>query len=421
MLTSLFTAVSGMSANGAALDVIGDNIANQNTIGFKQSSVTFGDVLSSTISGNSQVGRGVMLTSVKPQFTQGSFQSTANVLDMAIEGDGMFMVNQGTSRYYTRAGQFMLDRTGNIVNPDGLSLQGYLADAAGNITGTVGDLTVAATQSPANATTLTNLSVNLDASAPVSAAWAYVGGTTALPPQAQFASSTTATVYDSLGGPHQVTAFFNKTGVNAWTAHYVYTDAAGNYQNAGAQNIAFNTSGAMTADNDAVIPFVWGGGAANGAITFDFGTSIAEGGTGLDATTQYSAPFSVLNLNQDGYSAGSLKNVSISQNGTITGLFTNGQSRSVGQLALARFVSATNMSKLGRNLYGESFDSGAPIVGAPDTSGVGKVLSNSLELSNVDLAEQFVKMISSQRGFEANSKSISTADELLQVLVNLKR
>lgn len=421
MLTSLYTAISGMSANGRALDVIGDNIANQNTVGFKQSTVSFGDVLSQTISGSSQVGRGVQVTGVQPMFTQGSFESTTNVLDLALEGEGLFMVNDGPTRYYTRAGQFSLDRTGNIVNPDGLTLQGYLADAAGNITGVVGDLTVAATQSPANATTLTNYAINLDASEPVAAAWAYVSGTVNPPLPAQYNSSTTVTVYDSQGGAHPVNVYFAKTAANAWTAHYVYTDAAGLFQEAGTQNLTFNTSGALTADNEAAIAFAWGGGVAAGAITFDYGTSIAEGGTGLDATTQFNSPFSVLNLNQDGYSAGALKNVSISEDGIITGLFTNGQSRSVGQLALARFIAPGNLTKLGRNLFGESFDSGAPIVGAPNTSGVGKVLSNSLELSNVDLAEQFVKMISSQRGFEANSKSISTADELLQVLVNLKR
>jgi flagellar hook protein FlgE len=425
MLTSLYTAVSGMDANGESLSVIGDNIANQNTIGFKASTVSFGDVLSQSLSGasgSSQIGRGVQLTSVSPVFTQGSFQTSASGLDLAIDGDGLFIVNDPNSgaRAYTRAGQFSLDKNGDIVNPDGMTLQGYLADSTGNITGAIGNLTVAAVQNPAVQTTTANVSVNLDASGAPAAAWAFVGGTTTPPAAAQYNGTTTVTVYDSQGGAHPVDVYFAKTANNAWTAHYVYQDSAGLYQEAATtQNLAFNTSGALTADNDAPTAFAWGGGAANGAITFDYGTSIAEGGTGLDGTTQFNAAFSVQNINQNGYAAGALKSINVGQDGVITGVFTNGQTRAVGQVALANFIAPTQLTKLGRNLYAESFGSGQPVVGAPDTSGLGKVDSNSLELSNVDLAAEFVKMIAAQRGFEANSKMITTSDSLLQTLTNL--
>jgi flagellar hook protein FlgE len=426
MLTSLYTAVSGMNANGESLSVIGDNIANQNTIGFKASSVSFGDVLSQSLSGgsgSSQIGRGVQLTGVSPVFSQGSFQTSSNGLDLAIDGNGFFMVNDPTTtaRSYTRAGQFTLDKDGNIVNPEGLTLQGYLADVNGNITGAVGSMAVAAVQNPAVQTGNANMAVNLDASSGVNAAWTYVGGTTNPPSAAQYDSTTTISVYDSQGGAHQVNIYFAKTGLNAWTAHYVYNDSAGLYQQAATtQNLTFNTSGALTADNDAATAFVWGGGVANGSITFDYGTSIAEGGTGLDGTTQFNSPFAVLNMTQDGYSAGALKNINVGQDGTITGVFTNGQTRAIGQVALAKFIAPTSLTKLGRNLFAESFGSGQPIIGTPDTSGLGKVDSNSLELSNVDLANEFVKMIAAQRGFEANSKIITTTDSLLQTLTNLR-
>ncbi len=426
MLTALYTAVSGMDANGESLSVIGDNIANQNTIGFKSSNVSFGDILSQSLSGgagNSQIGRGVRMTSVTPLFSQGSFETSANGLDLAIDGNGFFMVTNPntTARSYTRAGQFSIDSDGNIVNPGGMLLQGYLADTAGNISGTLGNLTVAAVQNPAVQTANADMFVNLNASASTSAAWTFAGGTTTPPNDAQYENSTSVTVYDSQGGAHAVNVYLAKTANNAWTAHYVYTDSTGVYQEAATtQNLTFNTSGALTADNDAVTAFVWGGGVANGAITFDYGTSIAEGGTGLDGTTQYNSDFSVLNIVQDGYAAGSLSTVEIGQDGIITGVFSNGQTRAVGQLALAKFISPTQLTKLGGNLYAESNGSGQAIVGTPDTSGLGSVSSNSLELSNVDLAAEFVKMIAAQRGFEANSKMISTSDSLLQTLTNLR-
>ncbi len=431
MITSLYTAISGMNANGTYLSVIGDNIANMNTIGFKASRVAFGDVLSQTITGlvgTSQVGRGVLVSSITPLFTQGSFESTASALDLAIDGDGFFIVSEGGARYYTRSGQFQIDKDGNIVNPEGLILQGYLADAAGNITGTVGDLTIATRQTPANMTTLVNIAINLNAQTSVpAAAFTLDGNGDGInndPQNYNFSSSVT--VYDSQGGAHQVTLYFVKTGANTWDVHYVYDDPLnpGQLLDAGTQTLLFNADGSLNNDNAAPINFNFGAGVTSPqTITFNYGTGTGEtpSGNGLDASTQFASEFSLMNLNQDGYPAGFLKNIIISEDGVITGVFTNGQTRTLAQVALARFLAPTELTKLGRNLYAESFDSGQPIVGAPSTSGLGRVLSNSLELSNVDLAEEFVKMISAQRGFQANSRIITTTDELLQELVNLKR
>ena len=380
-------------------------------------------------SGSSQIGRGVQVTSVEPLLSQGSFQTTSNGLDLAIDGSGFFTVNDGSSRYYTRAGQFALDKDGNIVNPDGMVLQGYLADNAGNITGTIGSLQIATRQSAASQTAQINMAVNLNASAkaPVGAFTLNGNGDLIVNDPANYNFSTTATVYDSQGGAHQITAYFVKTADNAWDVHYAYEDPANPGQlvePAVSQQLTFDSSGALIDDNSATaIDFDFGTAVVSPqAISFNYGTGTGEPtpGTGLDMSTQFSADSSVMSLTQDGYGAGSLKNVSVSDQGVITGVFTNGQTRAIGQLALTRFIAPTQLTKMGRNLYAESYDSGQPIVGTPNTSGLGKVASNSLELSNVDLAEEFVKMITAQRGFEANSKVITTTDQLMQVLVNMR-
>ncbi len=430
MLSSLFTGVSGLNANGTALSVIGDNIANMNTIGFKSSRASFGDVLSQSLAaGSSQIGRGVMVRSVEPNFSQGSFETSSNGLDLAIDGDGFFMVNDGASRFYTRAGQFSLDKSGNIVNPDGLILQGYLADQTGAISGTLGDLLIGSAQSPALATQAATIAVNLDATETVpAAAFTLDGNGDAVNDDpANFNKSTTITIYDSQGGPHEVTAYFVKTADNAWDVHYVNADPANPALliDSGTQALTFGTDGSLTDDNSGIaMNFNFGASVTTPqAVSFDYGTGTGEtpAGTGLDGTTQFAADFAVARLNQNGYGAGFLKNISISDDGVVSGIFTNGQTRQIGQVALAKFVAPTGLNKAGRNLFTASFDSGQPVVGAAGTSGLGVVMSNALELSNVDLAEEFVRMITSQRGFQANSRVITTSDELLQELVNLKR
>jgi len=349
--------------------------------------------------------------------SQGAFETTENALDLAIDGDGFFAVSDGGSIYYTRAGAFNVNSDGYIVNAENLRLQGYLADDAGNITGTTGDLQLTATQSPARATTTADISVNLDASsAAQTAAFTLDGnGDGVANDPLNYNSSTTVTVYDSLGGAHQVTAYFVKTADNSWEVHSVYSDPADATllleATGSPQTLTFDTSGALTATSAGSPVFDFGGGAAAGqAIAFGFAD-----------TTQYAASFAVNMIDQDGYASGSLSSVSISDTGVITGAFTNGQTRIIGQVALTKFIAPTELSKLGQNLYAESFASGQPIVSAPGTSGLGRVASNTLELSNVDLASEFVDMISAQRGFQANSRMITTTDELLQEIVNLKR
>jgi flagellar hook protein FlgE len=427
MITSLFTAVSGMNANGTALSVIGDNVANMNTMGFKSSRASFGDILSQSL-GTSQIGRGVAVTDITPVFTQGSFENTANVLDLAVDGEGLFIMKDNSGIAYTRAGQFTLDKQGYIVNANAMRLQGYLFSTSGSSAG-LGDINLSTLNSSPNATANSSISANLDSRATIGAAFDVTdpGNTSNF--------SSTLTVYDSLGVSHVINIYFRKDAQtasgNTWEWFAVVNDtdsSSGNTEIQAQGTLDFDSNGALFDESTITYPlasagFDFGGGAASGqAIDFDFGTNInTEGGLGLDGTTQFGSTSATIFQSQDGYASGSLRNITITQDGYITGIFTNGQTRAVGQVALAKFLAPTEVKKMGKNLYSESSESGQPIISIPGTSGTGVVLSNTLELSNVDLAEEFVKMIISQRGFQANSKMVSTSDELMQELINLKR
>jgi flagellar hook protein FlgE len=430
MLTSLYTAISGMNANGTSLSVISDNIANMNTIGFKKSVVAFGDILSQTLSGVNgtyQVGRGVMVENVKPIFTSGQLESTTNVLDLAIDGDGFFIVKDNGSTVYTRAGQFSVDKDGKIVSSNGSVLQGFIADSSGNITGAVGDLSIKSSQLQAAQTTQVQVSLNLDAKEPIqiSPFTLDANGDGIKNDPINYNYSTSIAVYDSLGTQHSLTLYFVKTAANTWDIHYVYEDPASTGQliDAGTQTLIFNTNGTLNNDNSATpISFNFGANVLSPQnIIFNYGTGTSEGGTGADGTTQYAGSFSIDNITQNGYSAGNLLNIGIDSAGNINGIYSNGQTKTLGRIALVKFNNPSGLEKLGRNLFAQSPESGAPILASPETSGVGRIISNALELSNVDLAEEFVKMITAQRGFQANSRVITTTDELMQELVNLKR
>lgn len=426
MITSLFTAVSGMNANGTALSVIGDNVANMNTVAFKSSRASFGDILSQSL-GTSQIGRGVAVTDITPVFTQGSFENTANVLDLAVDGEGLFIVSDASGVAYTRAGQFNLDKEGYIVNTNAMRLQGYLFSTSGS-SGGLGDINLSTLNSAPQPTASAEISANVDSRAAIGAAFDVTdpGNTSNF--------SSTLTVYDSLGVSHVINIYFRKdteaaTG-NTWEWFAVVNDTdseSGNTEVQANGTIDFTSDGALDVESAITYPvgsgFNFSGGAtADQVIDFNFGTSITtNSGDGLDGTTQFGSTSATIFQSQDGYASGSLRNITITQDGFITGIFTNGQTRAVGQVALAKFLAPTEVKKMGKNLYSESSDSGQPIISIPGTSGTGVVLSNTLELSNVDLAEEFVKMIISQRGFQANSKMVSTSDELMQELINLKR
>lgn len=422
MLTSLFTGISGLNANSLALSVIGDNVANANTVGFKASRANFGDILSQTLGGSSamQIGRGAMIIDIQKLFSQGTLETTSNPLDLAIEGDGFFVIRQENGpTYYTRAGQFRINKDGYMVDPNGYLLQAYQIDANGNLTGGIGDVYLAGLASSPSASSNITMQVNLDSRDSVAQPWTFTSGTT-LPASNTYNYSTAITIYDSQGNPHLVYAYFRKTDQNEWEARIVYDNRQSvppgsvNYVEATGSPITltFDANGNLTST-------------PTGSLTFNF-AYWTGGGTqpvtiNLSNSTQFGSPNAVFFQNQNGYTAGNLIAVTVDQDGVIAGVFTNGQVRNVAQVVLAKFVAAHNLTKVGKNLFLESFSSGGPTYGAPGTVGVGKVFANSLEASNVDLAEEFIRMIAAQRGYQANVRVITTTDNMLNELMNIVR
>jgi flagellar hook protein FlgE len=439
----MYAAVSGMSTNGEALSVIGDNIANMNTTGFKGSRINFSDVLASSMGGvsgvNMQVGRGSMVSNINSLFTQGTFISTGNPLDMAIDGNGFFIVEDSqSSRYYTRAGNFLLNANGYLITPGGMKVQGYMASnaAASASSGSLSaspltNVRVDTSVDTVKATTTANITLNLNSHASDISATINGGaftvdangnGKNADPANYNF--SNTLTVYDSQGGGHEVTAYYSKsmTTANTWDVHYVTGTSGSLIMAAESQTLTFNTSGQLVNDNQATINFNFGPNVVSPqGIVFDFGRGIGEGGSGISASTQLVDSNQVLAANQNGVPPGTLRSVNVDKDGYLQATFTNGQSRTIGQLALAKFNAPYALNKMGHNLFSESLASGQIIEGVPNTAGMGGIVSGSLEQSNVDLADQFVQMIASQRAFQANSRTVTTSDEMMQETLNLKR
>lgn len=426
ILTSLFAGVSGLNAFGTGLSVISNNIANLNTIGFKDGQVSFADLISSG-SGRAQVGRGVLVNDIRTNFDQGSFESTGSELDLAIEGEGFYVLKDVSgAEFYSRNGVFNVSKDGLVENPQGLLLQGIQASLTGSLNGQpVGDIDLSTTNSTPSATANIAIAANLDSSEAIKSAFDVTSPTT-ITNTSNF--STSMTINDTLGNAHLINVYFTKTAVNTWTYNAVVSAAdatSGNATVGASGSLAFGTDGTLTSITPAAptagdFDFV-GGAAQSQTITLDFGTPTGSGGSGLDGITQFGASSAVLTQSQDGRAAGQLASFSIDKDGIVTGLFTNGQSRVLAQLTLARFNNNQGLSKVGDNVFVSSNESGQPIFGNPNAGGMGRVLSNSLELSNVDLAQQFIKMIEYQRGFQANSRVITTTDELLQELVNLTR
>jgi flagellar hook protein FlgE len=452
--SAFFSATSGINATSRALTEIGNNIANAQTIGFKTRTVSFGDLFGANLGlgGSSSAlveGRGVRVLGVDPSFTQGSLQTTSNALDLAIDGDGFFQVSDASGNpFFSRAGQFNVDANGYIVSPAGLRLQGYQADAAGNIsTGSVGDLVLTTTQQPGIVTTSVNMSGNLFAGAVAGTpTTAQLLADPSNPAVSQF--STGVRVYDSQGFGHDLTVYFTKTAANTWDYSVIannneVTVTAGNFDAAsGNALVAQGTLGYSSAgllDTESAITYFNSGGTgidftsppsspnptaptSNQQITFDFGTSITtDGGTGTDGMLQQGAASVLLTLSQDGFSNGTLSSTSIAEDGLIQGRFSNGTTRNLGQVALTRFINPDGLQPIGKNLFIQSGDSGTPLVGTPGLGTFGKVIASTLEASNVDLGEELVNMIIMQRGFQANSRIITTTNDLLGELVNLAR
>jgi len=432
IMNSLYTGVSGLTAHGIAMDIIGDNIANVNTVGFKSARGVFGDILSQFLPGAgtmAQMGRGVRATGIEQNFTQGSYISTSNVTDLAVAGNGFF-VAKGThdginGMFYTRAGQMRLDSEGYLTSPDGLRIQGYAADIAGQTTmRTLTDLRLAGTTLPPQATTSVTLTAALNPTDTIVPAGTFDPTN----PDSTSSFSTTVTVYDSIGQSHQVNVYMNRTADGQWEWHAlangdeVVPAAPGTMVEIADGTVSFDNQGRLDQEqtNNNTVTFA---GAQAQQIAFDFGDSITtDGGTGLEGTTQFSAQASaVLVQEQNGRATGVLQTLSVDQDGVITGGFSNGEIRTLGQVALATFQSDRGLRKVGGNMWVATPESGPASIGAANTGARGAILSNSLEQSNVDLATEFVNMITTQRGYQASSRTITTADQLLNDVIGLKR
>ena len=418
MISSLFAGISGLTANSTAMTVIGDNIANVNTTAFKSNKFSFSNILSQSMgtSTTDGIGRGVEFGGVSPSWSQGSVENTSNPTDMAINGKGFFMVeDEFGSAFYTRAGEFTFDREGYLVNPDGLFVQGYSVSsiaADGTITlGAIENINVPAeSTAPPQASSTFTVDINLDAGAAVNDTYA-----------------STQTIYDSLGNAIPLTLTFLKTAANAWTASVTVptgtvTDPTTDISITNAP-LTFDGNGNLNTGTDPSITLTrLLSGAADisgaNAINWDLFDSAAASHGDL---TQYAAP-STYNFNtQDGYAAGNLRGVSVDESGYVFGAYSNGQLTPLYQVVLADFPSYFGLNKLGHNLYAESSASGQAMPGVALSGSLGSISPSAIEMSNVDLAQEFVKMITTQRAFQANSRVITTSDEILQELISLKR
>ncbi len=457
MMRSLFAGVSGLKNHQTRMDVIGHNISNVNTYGYKATRVTFQDMLSQTIAGAAkpdenrggvnpkQVGLGMTVASIDRLFTQGSLQTTGNQTDVAISGDGFFIVADGDKKFYTRAGTFGLDRDGNLVNPsNGLKVQGWRAttDANGQKTvranGTTEDLVIPVYgKVDAKETNNVRYKCNLDSRSAV------------VPPEADArtrasaAVTTNIDVYDNLGDTHRLTMTFWKTGYNQWTASAAVTGSstpvtmdvpAGGGQNnqnnpSSRINLRFSPDGKLMSVSDASSPDELNQGTlavnANYRVQGDpqvrtIRLNLGEANV-LSGITQFSSVSTTKAVEQDGYSMGYMESFNIDNSGMITGVYSNGTKQPIGQMAVAVFTNNQGLTASGENMYEVSNNSGLPNVGPASQAGRGKIVAGTLEMSNVDLSDAFTDMIVTQRGFQANSRTIQTTDQMLQEVISLKR
>lgn len=413
--------LSGLNAASKSLEVIGNNVANASTVGFKESQAQFADVYATSLSGGgaSQVGIGTKVAKVSQQFSQGNITASNNPLDIAINGAGFFRMDSNGSITYGRNGQFELDKNGYIVNGTGAALTGYTANADGVLsTGAPAKLQINTADLPPAITGKVKEVVNLDSGQKVPA-------TTPFDPAdpTSYNNATSVSVYDSLGNPHVMQSFFVKTpptnaGVSTWDVYGVADGVVINKNASGKASpigtLQFGQDGALLAKPapdpvfKVTIPAT-AGGAADIQATMDYSGS-----------TQYGSPFIVNALSQDGYASGRLTGFNTGADGTITGRYSNGKSSTLGQVVLANFTNVNGLQPLGNNVWAESTSSGVPLVGAPSSGTFGTLQSSAVEDSNVDLTAELVNMITAQRVYQANAQTVKTQDQVLQTLVNLR-
>jgi flagellar hook protein FlgE len=402
MIGSLYSGISGLKAQTSAMAVIGDNIANVNTTGFKTSRVEFSNVFNATLGqSRMQIGRGVTMSGTAANWNAGTMETTNMVTDLAVNGQGMFIVRNpaNNGQYYTRAGQFEFNGSNLLVNADGLQVQGYAIDPAGNV-GALSTITMPNGISTPSATTELTMGLNLNSGAAVGDTY-----------------DTTMSVYDSLGNSVELNFVFTNTAAGTWG--WAVNPSVGASATTG--TIQFDANGVLIAPtgvgNDPTIT-VTGLGGSDLAIQW---TLLDALGASDGSVTGYAGTSVKTSQTQDGYPSGMLQGVSVDEDGIFTALYSNGTMSPFAQIAVADFASYAGLAKQGSNLFVSSLASGQPVITVPNTAGVGAIAPSSLEMSNVDLAQEFVALITTQRAFQANSKVITTSDEVLAELINIKR
>lgn len=419
---TMYTGLSGLFATSDSIGVTSDNIANINTIGFRGSRAQFEDVLSRSIVGVGELGGGVRISKIEKLFSQGAIVGSSRNTDMAINGGGFFMVRGQVGdlegSFYSRAGQFATDAEGFLVNPDGLRVQGYPANGTGRIDAIVSDLRIPTDSISPTPTTelIINANLNNDPSIALGAP-----NPADLPGTSDF--STPIRVYDSVGQAHDAVVFFTKTGNNSWqwTARVDPSEVSNADGIIASGALTFDANGNLDTETTLTNSADFIGAQPGQVLNFDFGDSITtDGGTG-GGTTHFAADHSVSSQTQNGYPAGEFVDTSVAPDGTITSRYDNGQLRVVGRVALADFKSPNGLERVGGTLFAATQDSGDASVGYAGAGGRGEIVGSALEQSNVDLSEEFVKLITDQRAYQATSRTITTADELLAETVNLKR
>jgi len=400
-------ALSGLNAASADLGVTANNVANVATTGFKSSRAQFSEVFAvgtQSVS-SSAAGSGVRLSAIAQQFVQGNIDFTDNALDLAIGGEGFFVISDDGARSYTRAGAFGVDNQGYVTNAQGARLQAYPYAGSGLFnTGTPVDLQLTVGANPPAATTRAAFGINLPANAPVPANPVFDPTD-----PSSFNHTTSVTVYDSLGAGHTATVYFIKDAApNTWNTEIQIDGNAVT----GAAPVVFNPDGSLLSPAGGLMPlgaYTPTTGATDIVMDLDFGTA-----------TQFGDAFGVNSLSQDGFTTGRLTGVSVDSEGVVFARFTNGQSTSLGKLALANFINPQGLQQLGDTTWGESFQSGDALLGEAGTASFGNIQSGALEASNVDLTAQLVNMITAQRNFQANAQAIETADTITQTVINIR-
>jgi flagellar hook protein FlgE len=401
------TALSGLTAAASDLDVTANNIANSNTVGFKEARAQFADVYAAGAVNlnNSVIGQGVRLSSTAQQFTQGNITTSSSNLDLAISGDGFYTLKSPNGLVYSRNGQFGEDKAGNVISSTGQALQVYPPLINGGFnTGTLSNLNLQTAQSAPLATTSGTVILNLPANTTPPTVTPFNAANSQT-----YNQSTSTTVYDSLGNAYPATMFFSQQAAppNTWSVNMTVNGASAGP----AQTLTFGSSGQVTAPVGGVLNFngfTPTSGALPMTLSFNF-----------NQTTQYGGQFGVTSIVQNGYATGQLSTVAINPAGVVSAVYTNGRSTQLGQLAMANFPNPQGLKQLGDTNWSETFTSGTVVQGVAGSAGFGSIQSGALEASNVDLTTQLVKMITAQRSFQANAQVITTANSESQTVINI--